>query len=510
MLLGQSTLDIKVKIKKYTMMTKNFKWLLLVSLSFVACTNNDQSALSPEAQAEAEAALVVPGSANFSKYVALGDSFTAGFSDRALFAKGQEGSAVNLLSKQFALAGGGAFTSPFMVDNVGGFVSGGVQIEKFPQRLFFTLKGQVIAPVSGISGTDIAARITGSFNNMGVPGAKSYDIMAPGYGDPAGVNANPATANPYFARFSTGPGTTIFKDAMDQSPTFFSLWTGDDVLGYAVKGGDSTDVITPTAKFSTSYNKIVTDMTAKGAKGVVANIPDIMTLPYFTRVPYNPIPLNADQRDQLNEGFKNYNTAMQALVMARVITADEGARRTITWFESPTNRILVEDEYLTDLSGYGNGLPSYRQANKDDLIVLPSQFFLGTLVDGDPKAINGVSVGLADKWVLVPQEVALVKAATATFNATIKATAETNGLAFVDVKGIFDQLLNGGVASGNFILNTEYVLGGAFSLDGLHPGPRGYALIANAFSTAINTTYGSTLPMIDLGLYPILYPEVIE
>jgi len=491
-------------------MTKNFKWLLLVSLSFVACTNNDEAALSPEAQAEAEAALVVPGSADFSKYVALGDSFTAGFSDRALFAKGQQGSTVNLLSKQFALAKGGGFTTPLMVDNVGGFASGGVQIEKFPQRLFFTLAGQKIAPVPGISGTEITARVTGSFNNMGVPGAKSYDIMAAGYGDPAGVNANPATANPYFARFSTAPGTTILKDAMDQKPTFFSLWTGEDVLGYAVKGGDSASVITPTAKFSTSYNKIVTDMTANVAKGVIANIPDIMKLPYFTRVPYNPIPLNADQKAALDEGFINYNRAMQAAVTARVITAEEGKRRTITWFVGPDNRILVEDEYLTDLRGMGRGLPSYRQANPDDLIVLPSQFFLGTLVNGDAKKVNGVSVGLADKWVLVPQEIALVKAATEAFNVTIKATAVAKGLAFVDVKGMFDQLANGGILDGNFNLNAEYVLGGAFSLDGLHPGPRGYALFANAFSRSINTTYGSTLPMIDLGLYPILYPKVIE
>lgn len=492
-------------------MMKNFKWLLLVSLSFVACAD-DEDIITPDPGTEVGTPVpVASGTANFEKYVALGDSFTAGFSDRALFRKGQEGSTVSLLAKQFALAGGGEFTSPLMVDNAGGFASGGAQLEQFPKRLFFTLTGQVIAPVAAVSGTEITARLSGAFNNMGVPGANSADMMEPGYGDPAGVtNADTLTSNPYYARFSVTPGSTILKDAMDQSPSFFSLWTGEDVLGYAVKGGDSTDVITPTAQFETSYNKIVTDMMANGAKGVIANIPDIMKLPYFTRVPHNPIPLNADQRDALNEGFAEYNTAMEALVLARVITAEEGERRHITWFEAPDNRILVEDDYLTDLSVGDEGLPSYRQANPDDLIVLPSQFFLGTLVDGDPEAVNGVSVGLADKWVLVPQEIALVQAATESFNTTIKATAEANGLAFVDVKAMFDQLSNGGILDGNFSLNAEYVLGGAFSLDGLHPGPRGYALIANAFSRSINTTYGSFLPMIDLGLYPVLYPQIIE
>jgi hypothetical protein len=71
---------------------------------------------------------VTSGTANFSKFVALGDSFTAGFSDQALFCKGQEGLQY-LLAKQFALAGGGSFTNPLMVNNVGSFSSDGVQLE---------------------------------------------------------------------------------------------------------------------------------------------------------------------------------------------------------------------------------------------------------------------------------------------------------------------------------------------------------------------------------------------
>ena len=87
-------------------MIKNFKWLVLVSLTFVACTNNDDTTVVEEP--------VVAGSANFTKYVALGDSFAAGYSDGALFKTGQEGSYPNILAQQFAAAGGGTFTTPFM------------------------------------------------------------------------------------------------------------------------------------------------------------------------------------------------------------------------------------------------------------------------------------------------------------------------------------------------------------------------------------------------------------
>jgi hypothetical protein len=40
----------------------------------------------------------------------------------------------------------------------------------------------------------------------------------------------------------------------------------------------------------------------------------------------------------------------------------------------------------------------------------------------------------------------------------------------------FDQV-NGGVLDGNFVLLQSMFWVGAFSLDGLHPNPRGYALM---------------------------------
>ena len=84
-------------------MIKNFKWLLLVSLTFVACTNDDDVLVMEEP--------VSAGSANFTKYVALGDSFAAGYSDGALFVEAQKGAYPNILAQQFAEAGGGAFST---------------------------------------------------------------------------------------------------------------------------------------------------------------------------------------------------------------------------------------------------------------------------------------------------------------------------------------------------------------------------------------------------------------
>jgi hypothetical protein len=50
---------------------------------------------------------------------------------------------------------------------------------------------------------------------------KSFHLIAPGYGNVAGVAGG--SANPYFARFATAPGTTILGDALVQAPHFFFM-----------------------------------------------------------------------------------------------------------------------------------------------------------------------------------------------------------------------------------------------------------------------------------------------
>ena len=489
-------------------MIKNFKWLLLISLTFAACNTDDENAAPVEVP-------ITSGTASFSKYVALGDSFAAGYSDGALFKKGQENSYVNILSQQFALAGGGEFKSPYTNDNIGGLLFGGNVIAT--NRLYFNGSGPV--PVSGTPTTEITNKVVGPINNLGVPGAKSYHLVAPGYGNIAGVASG--AANPYFARFASASGTTVLADALAQTPTLFSLWIGgNDVLTYATSGGigvnrtgngnpatyGSNDITDPTV-FATVFTGLVNALTANGAKGVVANLPYVTTLPYFKTVPYNPVPLTAAAAVQLNAGYATYNGGLQAMVTNGLLTAAEATRRTVK-FAAGANAVVIVDSYLTNLSAYG--VPSYRQATKEDLLILTSRTFIGTLVGGNAAAVNGVSVPLADNWVLSKDEVAEVKVATDAYNVTIKAVADAKGLAFVDTKAIMAQLSTSGIRFGNFHITAAYVTGGAFSLDGVHPSARGYALISNYFASSINATYTATLRPVDLGLYPIQYPASIQ
>jgi hypothetical protein len=187
-----------------------------------------------------------------------------------------------------------------------------------------------------------------------------------------------------------------------------------------------------------------------------------------------------------------------------LLTAAEVARRTITFSASSTNALLITDSYLTNLTSFG--IPSLRQATSEDLIVLPASSIIGTTVGGNPAQINGVSVPLADNWVLSKEEIQEVKVATDAYNASIQSIATAKGLAFVNANALQSQIAAGGISANNFTVTSTYVTGGGFSLDGVHPSPRGYALIANKFFEAINATYGSNFRGVNIGLYRILYP----
>ena len=121
MYLGQLT--TYNNMKKNIMKVK-YIWLLAVLLGFTACENDDDSSNGGGMELPA----LTAGEADFSNYVSVGNSLTAGFSDNALFIASQENSLPNILATQFAFAGGGSFTQPLMNDNIGGLILGGTPV----------------------------------------------------------------------------------------------------------------------------------------------------------------------------------------------------------------------------------------------------------------------------------------------------------------------------------------------------------------------------------------------
>lgn len=527
-------------------MIKNIKYLLLASLAIVACDKKEDEVVLNNSS---DGLILTAGTANFTKYVAVGNSLSAGFSDGALFKEAQKTSWTAILADQFKLVGGGEYKIPFMADNVGGFLKAdGTQNFSFVPRLYWNVPlppasaGPGLVP--GISSAANSTLLTGGFNNMGVPGAKSFHLGFAGYG----------AFNPYFGRFASSPTATILGDAMAQAPTFFTCWIGNnDVLSYSTNGGDGTyqlnnfnpatygqnDITDPTA-FAGIYSNIINTLTANGAKGAVANIPDVTSLPYFYAVQYNQLTqanLTVEGVNKVAElNAKLYKPLKDALTFL-------GQPDRISLLAATGNNVmLMKDKTLTDLSAQLTavltqglilqGVPAQiaaatagvlgpifgqvRQTNSTDLICLSAGSRIGRapnlVQDGtsSPSAdVNalGVSFPLPDKYVLTAPEVVTVTNATNAFNASIKSIATAKGLAFVDANAILKVVASTGITSNGYIIKSAYVAGGAFSLDGVHPTPRGYALLANKFIEEINKTYGSNLNGVNLGNYRTLFPK---
>lgn len=486
---------------------KNLKYLAVLALGIVACESDLDNSV-------ADGGFYSSGDADLTNYVAVGNSLTAGYADGALYIDGQNNSYPNIMAEKFSFVGGGAFSQPLMNDNLGGLLLGGTQIAD--NRL--VLEGATQAslaptPLTGSPTTEITARLSSTYNNMGVPGAKSFHLMAPGYGNAAGVASG--LANPYYARFASSDTSTIIDDAAVQDPTFFSLWIGNnDVLSFATSGGIGVDQtgfydpslygpndITDPAVFAGTYQALLNQLTATGAKGVVMNLPSVTSIPYFITVPHNPIPMDAATAAGTNAAYAAYNGACAAY-----LSPAEAAKRTINFVEGQ-NPVVIMDETLTDLTGLSPLLASMRMATENDLIVLPARTVIGTLADpSNPASVIGVGVPLGDELVLIEDEVAMIANAQASYNATIAALASVNpDVILVDVKTMMEFMSIGGVSYTGGLLTSTYATGNAFSLDGVHPTARGYAYIANEIIKEMNSAFNATIPAVEVGAYPSVY-----
>ena len=503
---------------------KNYKYigLLLLSIGVVSCdVNNELDTI--EAEVVPEVALNTNG-LDFSTYISVGASFTAGYTDGAMFIAAQENSFPNILAGKF----GAEFNQPLMNDNIGGLVYGGTAVQ--PPRFYFN--GAEPARLPAMPTTELTTVLSGPFHNFGAPGAKSFHLGVPGYGQ----------LNPYFGRMASSPGASVLGDALATSPTFFTLSEigGNDVLGYALSGGsgvdrspntadnlnpanyDGNDITNPNV-FASVFSGMVTALTANGAKGVVSNVPYITDLANFITVPYNPVPLDAGTAGVVNGAYAVYNGGIQQafayLVAVSPMTQEmadaEIAKRTIS-FAAGQNAVVIIDEDLTDLTAINPGLISMRQTTEDDLLLLAGAAFIGTLADpNNPGSVNGVAVPLGDQWVLTPEEQLAIRTATDAYNTTIAAVAASSpNVALVDLKSVLTEASTG-IQFDGYTMTTNLVTGGLVSLDGVHLTARGYALMANKILAAMDADFGSNFTTATNGLakagdYPTNYSAMLR
>ncbi|MEX0660991.1 MAG: SGNH/GDSL hydrolase family protein [Balneolaceae bacterium] len=514
--------------------------LLISAFLLVGCDDTYDSLVSSESErnpipdTEVEAS---QGNADFTNYVAIGNSLTAGFMDGALYDNSQRFSLAAQLSAQFEFTGAPATFNQPDINSTNGFnttantgeapILGRFKLDTNIPGPSPTLNGDPIQPYEG----DAA-----SLNNFGVPGIQVGQLLTPDTGTP-----ETAAFNPFYARFASSPGSsTILGDAISTEPTFFTLWIGsNDLLGYALSGATNSAILTSQADFQERFGTVVnTLMENTQAKGVVANIPTLIAVPYFRAVPYNAVELdNPAEIAGLNQGLSSVNDALDAIVAFLGHDAEDAERRKIS-YESGNNPILIVDPNLEDLGPKFDQLQGAGAINADqraalqpyvqsrpmeagipgigsELVLLTAGQVLGTPADPDnPQSLIGVVVPLSPEYTLTAENIVELETARATYNAIIDgvvqqsnanetriALFDTNGpeSAFTEIFGL-DGSQPGIQVDGTF-LQPDFSPNGVFSSDGIHPNARGTGILANEFIRVIESEFDAVIPRADvLGL----------
>jgi lysophospholipase L1-like esterase len=434
----------------------NFKKIFILTagvLSFAAC------------KPEFKKPVATTGTADFSKYISVGNSLTAGYADNGLYLEGQQNSYPSIIAKQMQQVGGGVFNQPLFTDaqangsgylKLIGFDAGSPVLAPVTDNL--AVRGQVAIP--GFGNVTTYTKYSGDINNYGVPGIKLLHITLAAYGN----------LNGYYERLlpgNAGTNSTAYLDFVTAKPfTFFSNWLGNnDALLYAVSGG-AGDVLTDKATFTQLYTLLLTRLTAAGQKGVCATIPDVTAIPYF-------------------------NTVTPALILASVQKS------------APTvQAIYINAKSSADVT---NTTYAARAATSADLITLtfPTSK-IGTLVTTIagplPYGLTPLTP-IENQYVLDANETTLAKDYVNSYNTTIKAVAASKGIAVVDMYGFLNDIKAHGLVTDGITLTSNFISGGIFSLDGVHLTPRGYAVVANQFIKAINAQYNSNIPLSNVASY---------
>jgi lysophospholipase L1-like esterase len=384
--------------------------------------------------------LAVTGGASaqvdFTKYVAVGDSLTAGYASSGLAEYYQAYSFPSQIARQ---AMPGQFQQPLVANP-------GIN----PVLVLQGLSPLKLVPSGSKPGAPKNATLSGPYNNLGIPGSRAGDLLTK-TGDIKRLLNGTATADTVMydliLRDAKNPA---INQAVAAAGTFYTVWAGNnDILGAAIYGLAIDGVtLTPVATFQTQYATLLGALKTNrpSAKVVVGTIPDVTAIPFVTTIPpYNFLPT----------GQKFYYLG--------------------------ENGPLTEGDYLTlsasSLLAAGYGIPG-----------------TGKLL---PEGSIGAT-GLVPGVILRAKEIADIKARTTALNDVIKAVAASNGYAVADMNAYFAEIKAYGLVVGGIKLTPSFLTGGLFSYDGVHPQRIGYAVLANKFIETINNSWGTAIRLVDL------------
>jgi lysophospholipase L1-like esterase len=392
---------------------------------------------------------VAPTSAqDFSTYVALGDSLTAGFTNGGLGMPAQQESYAALLARQ----AGTHFELP-LISSPG--IPG-----MWTLASLATGSPQFYIPSQAEYGMPINATYPGIYNNLGVPGATLFDMLFT-VGDISRVLLGTATSETImFDLILRNNTNTALEQAIGLGPTFVTVWIGNnDALGAALAGTAAPGLtLTPVETFQVMYgNAIGALATNTDADIVVFTIGEGPVLPFVNTIP----PVIVDPTTQ--------------------------------------QPVLINGAPVPLIGSNG-------PVSMDSLITLNAAPLLAQGI-GIPVELGGTGLPLPDDLDIVartpgviirPDEMQVILDHIGAYNEIIYAVADQFGARVFDVRPLYNQYLAEGVKYGGIDFTGDYLTGGIFGYDGIHQAAIGHADLAVHLIDFLNSEFGGSIPQVDV------------
>ncbi len=443
--------------------------------------------------------VVDSGTADFSVYVSIGNSLTAGYQSGALYESTQQYGYAMQLANAMSVA---SFEVPWIADP--GIYD--AELELGHLQVVLDAEGNAsLAPIpwEGISSPLellLNAEHPGPYHNMGIPGSTAYDLVN-ALDQTTCFTAQIGEPNAYFDMILRNGSIpwTAFGGAADSlpaveiaklaQPTFASIWIGNNELLLPATSGIGAPFYPAENNgghdFRTYYSGILDGLVQDlpSAKFVTADLPYVTNIPYFTTVPWFVIDPDSNPVDGDPE--------TDGIQFVGLISEDVGQL---------SDGDLVCLSILSYDSADDGTTPDLQEG-----MGIPIPILIGLLMAQNPgwsqeDAEAALPIAFPQAGQPVPGLLTLVNAekdailqATDDYNTVIHSVAGGFGVPVVEVNAYFQDVAVNGAEYNGEEYSTTFVTGGLFSLDGVHPSNVGYALIAEEFIETINDAYGSEL-----------------
>jgi hypothetical protein len=321
------------------------------------------------------------------------------------------------------------------------------------------------------NGTPANLALPRPYNNLSIPGCAIHDMLAATTASETSGGSCAAFIDLVLRNSALHLGSPV-DQAIALSPTFVFLENvGNDYLG-AVLSGTVIDgvTVTPLAPFTADYNTALTKLKAKQPNGIVFGVADVTSIPFTTTLP----PFLA------SGGKLVLNPATGAPIP---LLGPKGCPTGVPACPIPATTLVTLNAAAYLPLGFGIPCavaPTLPNCNNP----LPAA------------AIDAKHPGV----LIYASDVAFLKQRGADYNTAIKAAAAVSGYKYYDVNA-FLLKLKAGFDFGGITINAAFLTGGAFSYDGFHLTPIGYALLADDLIQFMNANYGAGLPRVNLTTY---------